>query len=90
MSDRSDYRDFNNRSTIECQLFEWESWDFAENGIYDFYDVVLKVDVGAFKAGRKFNHAIFDTVHSLVTFYDTADDERGHSYALYIRVGEAL
>lgn len=42
---------------MEKQLFEWESYDIIDDGIYVFNDVTLKIPVGNLPAGSKFDFA---------------------------------
>lgn len=90
MADRVDHRDFNDRSTLECQLFNWEEWDEIETGVMNFSGVTLKVAVGHFPAGEFLSHATLDTTHSVVILYESPEDEVGHTYALKITVGEKI
>jgi hypothetical protein len=42
---------------VECKLFDWESWDQQDVACLSFNEVVLKVRVGKFEAGTKFDFA---------------------------------
>ena len=40
---------------MEQQLFTWEQWDIIDTAHFQFYDCVLKVDIGNFKARQCFS-----------------------------------
>lgn len=46
---------------LECQLFSWDGWD-GDHECMTFYDPILKVQIGKFPAGTKFDFAtiLFD------------------------------
>jgi len=48
------------KESLEQDLFEWEDWEtYAIMGI-QFYDIILKKDIGKFKKGQKFKWACID------------------------------
>lgn len=90
---------------IEWDLFEWESWDTVDTGVFDYYAVSLKVGVGQrvvayaggvpvhapeHPVGKTFSHAVLNIAESTITLYDTNDDEVGHKYGICLNIGEKL
>jgi hypothetical protein len=78
---------------IESQLFTWEEWDTIDEGVYDFSYVTLTDCMSrlhCWEVGKEFSHAVVDFQTSSVTFYDTPEDEKGHSFELCLSVGRKL
>ncbi len=42
---------------MERELFDWEGWD-GETDCMTFYEPVLKVQIGDYPPGTKFDHAV--------------------------------
>ena len=76
------------RDTIENQLFDWETWDANSPGDLQFGDVTLKVQIGEFPAGTKFQSAFWIGTNSLLVLMDDKDQE--HLYDLKVSVGEKV
>jgi len=75
------------RGTLEKQLFDWDGWD--EGGPMDlmFYNVVLKVPVGEFPAGEKFEFANFGGETSILQL---GRDGKYYEFELNVSVGALL
>lgn len=55
---------------MEESFFTWVNWqdiDMAE-GIYEFLDVTLIVDIGSLKKGQKFRSACMDFKNGIMEF----------------------
>jgi hypothetical protein len=59
---------------VERQFFDWTEWDDLGDYMLQFYDPVLKVDLGEFKAGQKFNTATVNFQNGEMEFYNDNDD----------------
>jgi hypothetical protein len=55
---------------IENQLFTWEKWEEVETMSLQFYEVVLKVQIGEFPVGTAFGCAVFDCNANLLQLFD--------------------
>lgn len=87
---------------MERELFDWSGWD-GEPDCMTFYEVVLKVSVGEFPAGTKFDGAII--MHhegsGALQFYNLGPEKtEGHTnrreiivvaeFKLHYRVGNRI
>lgn len=45
---------------MEKQLFDWDGWDIVDDMFFQFLAVVLKVKIGEFSPGEKFEYAGMD------------------------------
>lgn len=61
-------------STIEHQLFTWESWDELGVGDLYFYDVTFVADVGPFKVGDTASGVSMLLSQSKIEVYDEKDE----------------
>jgi|GEM_PF-5348152 hypothetical protein len=75
------------RTTLESQLFTWTGWD--EGGPMDlmFYNIVLKVPVGDFSVGEKFEYADFDGETSVLSL---GRDGKYYEFELNVSVGALI
>ena len=74
--------------TIEDQLFEYESWDYAgPTGELEFGNITLKVDVGDHPAGTKFAGAFLSPAGILGL---RNDDGPGEAYYLNVSIGSKV
>lgn len=60
---------------MERELFDWEGWDQQDTMDFTFYNVTLKVPVGPFPAGEKFDSALIAFNTGVLKLYRHADDE---------------
>ncbi len=62
---------------MEKNLFSWEDWDEAGPGSFFFYNAVLKVDIGQFKSGTKFDSIFVNWEKNTLEFtnFEKSDDE---------------
>ena len=76
------------RGGLEHQIFSWESWDEDSNMSMIFYQAELKVPVGDFPVGHKFDTVFFNGNDSIVSFMD----DRGviYTYELNVSVGKRI
>lgn len=74
---------------MEKQLFDWTGWDQQGTASFSFYNVVLKVDVGPFKTGKKFGSAFVDYENGLLALYPENDEIR-YEFDLVISVKENI
>lgn len=76
------------RQSIEQQLFINDSWEVVDYLILQYYDVVLKVDIGEFKAGSKFECVYLDFENSLIVLMMPDNSER--KFVLKLSVAEEI
>lgn len=79
-------------NTIEQQLFSWENCQAADPEQLQFSDVTLKVPIGEFKVGEKFDHATLLWEFSklqLTRFGEGGRSERW-DYELLLGAGQLL
>ncbi len=82
--------------TLEHQLFEWKDWD-GDHECMIYYNPVLKVQIGKFPAGTKFDTAAIMFDQAVLQLCDTGEWEgkfaetivRGE-YKLNLSVGDTL
>jgi len=60
-------------TSLEQQLFDWDGWDQADTAAFMFYNVKLKVDIGDFQSGTKFEWVLFDIENSELTLGDVVN-----------------
>lgn len=54
---------------MEKVLFDWSGWD-GDHECMNFYDVVLKQDIGPYKIGTKFSGATIDAIKGILQFFE--------------------
>lgn len=54
-------------------ISSWEGWDCLDEGVYYFYDPVVKYDIGTLKAGDKIEGFTLDVSRGIVEF-NISDD----------------
>jgi len=59
--------------SIPNQFFNWEGYDELDVGVLIFYNVHLNRDIGKFKKGDFFDHAVIDTKRSIMELVETSD-----------------
>lgn len=85
------------RKPIEMTIFSWEDWEEADEPgvfIYTTVSLIANVYIPAMGmnharylyAGTKFSHVKIDYPHACITFYEDAEDDEGHSFALQLTV----
>jgi hypothetical protein len=75
------------RQSFDQQLFSSRSGTAAGGGM-EFYDIVLKVQVGQFPVGTRFPLAFISGFQSMIVLVDEQDQE--YAFDLKLSVGEAL
>jgi hypothetical protein len=55
---------------MERELFDWDGWD-GDHDAMIFYNVILKQDIGEYKAGQTFNSACINFEKGQLSFYDS-------------------
>ena len=70
---------------MEKTLFTWENWDIMDTMAFWFYNVVLTIDIGDFKAGTKFTGAGVDYEDGTLTLQD---GENEFKFNLHLSVKE--
>ena len=75
------------RQGLEQALFSWSSWDEVSSTTLQFYNVELKVAIGNFPIGKKFECAVMSFEHSYVQLYE---DEFAYTFELEVKVGALL
>jgi hypothetical protein len=77
---------------METQLFIWENWDDQGDFCLSFHPVTLKVSVGKFRPGEKFDVAFLNFQKGELQLGDNTHDGyvvRGE-YKLNLTVGEIV
>ena len=74
--------------TLETQLFSWDEWDWDHECMV-FYKPILKVQIGKYPPGTKFDSAaLFDK--GILQFYDATGKKPLAEYKLKLTVGETI
>lgn len=60
---------------MENQLFDWESFDIIDEGVFQFYNCTLKVQVGGFQVGTSVPIAYVNYQEGLLSFMDEEGNE---------------
>lgn len=68
--------------SLEEQLFDWETWDRGANRDMVFGEVTLKVQIGSFPIGTKFDSAYF----ALETSELVLNGEDGQEYTFQLKL----
>jgi hypothetical protein len=71
-------------NSLEQDLFSWAGWDEADIMSIQFYDVVLKVDIGKYKKGTKFEWACIDFQTSTLELGESAD--KSEKFGLHLNI----
>lgn len=58
---------------MEKQLFDWVDWDQSDTTAFMFYDVTLRLPIGKFPAGTKFNSAYIDYENAKLEFFNDGE-----------------
>jgi hypothetical protein len=77
-------------NTIERQLFDWDGWDQVDTFALQFYNVVLKVPIGEFEVGHKFENAVFCGETSALQLLEDYDSDIYHEFELKISIGNKI
>lgn len=68
---------------MEKQLFDWENWDTVDTMVFQFYNCVLKKDIGS--------HKVNDPIDYIVVNYEDGYLEiKDVKYPLTLNVSENL
>lgn len=76
------------RDTLEHQLFDWEEWDGGDTNMLMFTRVTLKVPIGEWPAGSRFESAVWLGEASILALKDEQGQE--HAYEIKVSIGEKL
>ena len=75
---------------METQLFDWDGWD-GDQESQVFYNVVLKADIGPYRAGRMLAMACVAWCDSTLELWERVDDEKAsYKCKLVLSVGEEI
>lgn len=55
---------------MERTLFDWKEWDELETGMFQFYNVTLKIPIGGFATDTHFEAATVDYNEGFLQFYN--------------------
>lgn len=77
------------RVSLEQQLFSWKDWQDEGPGLMGFSNVELKVPMGQFAVGTKFDFAWFYSDLSAVTLVDETNSQE-YSFTLTLTPGPAV
>lgn len=75
-------------NSLESRIFEWTDWDDVGPTCQQFYNVILKIPVGPFPIGHKFDCAILFEEDSILCF--TNNDGTEYKFSLILSVAEQL
>ncbi len=75
--------------TLETQLFSWDGWD-GDHECMIFYKPILKVQIGKYPPGTKFDSATILFDKSILQFYDATGEKPLAEYKLNLTVGETI
>lgn len=67
------------KTSLECQLFDWEQWEELGNHGYLFYKCILKVPVGSYEVGSQIDSIALLNETSELAFYN----EKGEQFEIY-------
>ena len=56
---------------MEKQLFDWNGWDQSDTATFLYYNIILKVKIGSYDIGTKFESACIDYENGTLAFYNT-------------------
>ena len=73
---------------IEQEYFSFEAWDDVDVMCIQFYDCVLKKDIGKSKAGEKIGSICIDYNHSIIELYSDDGKTSIGRYKLSLTIGE--
>ncbi|BAY20753.1 hypothetical protein NIES2100_04970 [Calothrix sp. NIES-2100] len=74
--------------SIQSQLFDYKDWDQADTMCFQFYDVILKIDIAEFKVGTKFHCVYIDFSKSKLVLM--LPDGNYKQFQLNVSVGSEL
>lgn len=72
---------------METELFTWQGFDEVSDNVLQFYEVILKVQIGSFLEGTRFDHAVLDYEEGFVTL---VAGEVECKYKISFAVGELV
>lgn len=75
---------------MEKELFQYDSLDFLDSLIIQFYDCTLNKDLCGFTKGTEFPLITMDYENSAVEFYQTEDDENPVKFKMSLIFGEKI
>jgi len=77
----------NKIDSFENQIFSWEEWEEISTMCFQFENVVLKIPVGEFKIGERFERVFIDYENSMINLYPT-NNGKEYAYMLHPVIGE--
>jgi len=72
---------------VEGKFFDWQDWDVLDDGMYQYYTVELKQDIGIFHKGEQFDVGIVDYQHGVLTLQRGKNAWKFH---LRLEIGDAI
>jgi hypothetical protein len=54
---------------LEKQMFDWEEYDTVDTMVLQFYNAVLKQDIGNYTRGTTIECIVFDVEHAKMRFF---------------------
>lgn len=72
---------------MEEELFSWQQYDTISDDIIQFNIIYLKVTIGSFSIGTRFDYAIIDTENGIIELLLGA---KKFKFKLHYRVGEKV
>jgi hypothetical protein len=71
---------------LETTLFDWDGWDSVDSMCIQFYDIVLKKQIGKYPIGTKFKYACIDFQSATLTLGQKDDNSDHESFTLTLEV----
>lgn len=76
---------------MEKELFDWENWDELSTCTLQFYNCSLRVPVGQFSVGTKFETICLSFEEGVMTLYpDGNKPDETFQFKLKLSVGEQI
>lgn len=71
---------------MEREFFDWDNWDELDVTALQFYNCVMKKDVGPIKSGDKINCIAVDFQHGYMIFYNEDGTKELHKESISIKL----
>lgn len=77
---------------MEEELFSWEEWEDIDSGVTQYHNIILKVSVGKFPVGTKFDYAMIHIPNGQINFGNQINYANRKEYILklHFRIGEPI
>lgn len=69
---------------MEKQLFNWTDWETVDEGYFNFYDVVTRVQIGEITPNSRFECASVDYTTGVLEFYSEDSETVLHRFNLQL------